>query len=179
MNRRLLVALAVLAAVPALATTVVPRPLKDRARMADRVVLAQVLSTRTVAENGDPRRLLTLTEVLVGEAWKGTGPERLTVVQPGGSLGGWESRIPGDATFAPGETAVLLLRCLEPTRCVLVTLAEGKLQVLGADVLQFEFKTNAFRRRAFAEVKAELQAAALLPALPVPPVPGLKGGVAR
>lgn len=140
----------------ALGSQVVKRSLAERARLADRVVLAQVLSSRTVAEGGNPRALVTLTEVVVGEALKGQGPERLTIVQRGGALGLWEVHIPGDARLVNGETALLFLKCPEPAVCVLTALGEAKVGVQGDQALLFDLATRAVTRRPLAEVLAEI-----------------------
>lgn len=141
----------------ALGSQVVKRTLAERARLADRVVLAQVLSSRTVAEGGNPRALVTLTEVVVGEAVKGQGPERLTIVQRGGALGLWEVHIPGDARLVNGETALLFLKCPEPAVCVLTALGEAKVGVQGQEALVFDLATRGVTRRPLAEVLREVR----------------------
>jgi hypothetical protein len=149
----------------ALGSQLVKRTLAERARLADRVVLAQVLSSRVVAENGNPRALMTMTEVIVGEHLKGQGPERLTILQRGGALGLWEVHIPGDARLINGETALLLLKCPEPAVCVLTALGEAKVGVQGADALLFDMATQQVTRRPLAEVKRELRAAVAAPSV--------------
>lgn len=153
----------------ALASRLVPGTLAERAQLAERIVYAQVLSSRTVARGGDPRNLETVTEVVVGQDLKGGGPARLAVHQLGGSLGLFESRIPGDAVFTAPETAILLLRCSAPDFCTLVALGEGKLKVLGAQVLQQDLARGTTLARPLGEVLEELGAslkvrAALQPA---------------
>src|SRR5687768_3416256 len=91
----------------ALGASVAERSLSDRAAAADRIVFAQVLSRETVVPANDPRRMATVTRVTVVEDLKGTGPSLIELVQPGGRFGLWESKATGDATFEPGETAVL------------------------------------------------------------------------
>jgi hypothetical protein len=157
-TRSLLFAL-VLCPALVLATTLVPHTLADRAREAQRVVLVQVLSHRTVADPADPRKLKTLTEVVVGQDVKGSGPDRLTVVQLGGKNGGWEMHIPGDATFHTGETAVLFLKCQAADRCALVALGAGKLEVVGGDALYVDLFTGKWVRRPLAEVFDEVKKA--------------------
>lgn len=149
----------------ALGSQIVKRTLTERARMADRVVLAQVLSSRVVAENGNPRALMTMTDVIVGEHLKGQGPERLTILQRGGALGLWEVHIPGDARLINGETALLLLKCPEPAVCVLTALGEAKVGIQGADALLFDMATQQVTRRPLAQVKSEIRAAVAAPAV--------------
>ena len=149
----------------ALGSQIVKRTLTERARMADRVVLAQVLSSRVVAENGNPRALMTMTDVIVGEHLKGQGPERLTILQRGGALGLWEVHIPGDARLINGETALLLLKCPEPAVCVRTALGEAKVGIQGADALLFDMATQQVTRRPLAQVKSEIRAAVAAPAV--------------
>lgn len=163
--------------VPGLAfsSQVVKRTLGERARLADRVVLAQVLSSRTVAEGGNPRALVTLTEVVVGESLKGQGPDWLTIVQRGGELGLYEVHVAGDARFVPSETALLFLRCPEPGVCVLTALGEAKVGVAGAEAHLFDLATARVTRRPLADVLAEVRAAVAAP----PAGAAQVGGVAR
>src|SRR5437016_1913893 len=93
-------------------TLVTERSVGERARvLADRVVFAQVLDTRTVTDGAGPRGMKTFTRVAVGEEFKGSGPAIFDIVQAGGSVGPYEAHIPGDARFRAGETAILLVRC--------------------------------------------------------------------
>ena len=148
--------------VPGLAfgSQVVKRTLAERAKLADRVVLAQVLSSRTVAEGGNPKALVTLTEVVVGDHLKGKGPERLTIVQRGGSLGLWEAHVPGDARLINGETALLFLRCPEAAVCVLTALGEAKVGVRGGEAHVFDLSSQQVTRRPLEAVLAEVRSAA-------------------
>jgi hypothetical protein len=130
--RSLGVAAAWLLPLCAVATTLGPQGLVERVRASDRVVMARVLETRTELPDGNPRRMFTVTALDVQDEYKGKGARRLELMQLGGKHGLWESRIPGDASFEAGETAVLFLRCRDPkapARCVLVGLSEGKLPV--------------------------------------------------
>ncbi len=138
-----------------LASSIVPHTLKDRVRTADRVVLAQVVSSQTVAADGDPRKLKTISKVLIGEDLKGTGPREVEVVQLGGSLNGWQATVPGDAHLEPGETAFLFLRCTG-ARCCLVALGEGRLQIKGDRAVVHDLFTDQWDRRPVASVRAEI-----------------------
>src|SRR4051812_4527282 len=110
-----------------LASSLAPRPLAERAKLADRVALVQVLSVSTELVGGDPRHMFTHVEVLVGDVIKGPRTETITITQLGGKSGLWESHVPGDATFVPGETALVLLKCSkDASHCGLVGLNEGK-----------------------------------------------------
>ena len=152
-------------------SSVTPRPLTERARLSDRVVVVQVMSSRTEIINGDVRRMVTLTDVVVGDVLKGpSGPglDRITVTQLGGRHGLWEAHVPGDATFAPGETALLLLKCSTgPGRCGLVALGEGKVKIIGSDAFVYDLATKQYTKRPVAELLTELRAAiATSPAQP-------------
>ena len=140
-----------------LATSIAPHSLGDRARISNRVVLAQVLSQRVVTENGDPRRMKTLTDVLVGTDIKGQGVERLQIVQQGGDLGLWSAHIPGDAQFKLGETAILFLSCREADRCALVSLGEGKIALDGDQAFVHDMFTRSWSKRAVKDVIAEIK----------------------
>ena len=159
-------------------SSVTPRPLPERAKLADRVVVVQVLSTRTELLGGDVRKMVTLTDVVVGDVLKGpSGPglDRITITQLGGRHGLWESHVPGDATFAPGETALVLLKCSTgPSRCGVVGLGEGKVKLLGSDAFIFDLATKSYTKRPVNEVFAEVRAA-----VSAAPPAGTPSGVTR
>lgn len=125
--------MAVLLSASALATRPPELPIPERAARAQRIVLADVVSARVEVPDGNYRRMITVTTVAVREHLKGQGPERIQVLQAGGKSGPWESRVPGDATLQPGETALLFLNCRDAARpelCNLSGLGEGKLAVI-------------------------------------------------
>src|SRR3954454_7515462 len=146
-----------------LGSSLAPRPLPERAKLADRVVVVQVLSSRVELRGGDVRQMFTHTDVLVGDVLKGpSGPglDRLTITQLGGRYGLWESHVPGDPTFAPGETALVLLRCSPtPSQCGLVGLGEGKVRLIGNDAYVFDLAKNQYVKRPVADVLNEVRAA--------------------
>ena len=155
---------ALLLVVPGLAfaTLVAPHSLAERAQEAERVVLAQVVTTQTVLENGDPRRMKTVTEIEVGQSFKGEGPSHVQVVQLGGKSGLWEAHVPGDAVLEAGETALLFLRCSQPGRCTLIALGAGALRMVdGGQLLVPDLKTNTFSKQPLAAVVAQLKLAAV------------------
>jgi hypothetical protein len=156
--------------VVALATTIVPHSLVDRAREADRVALVQVLESRAVVE-GDAERgaIKTLTRLLIGQDVKGTGPREVTVVQIGGQVGARALRIPGDAAFVVGETALVFLKCRSPERCALVALGEGRLSVVGEGVVYRDLFSGQWVHRPLLDVLRELSTL-VPPASPVPPL---------
>lgn len=158
----------------ALGTSWVPHSLGDRVRLADRVVLAQVLRIETVAEGHDARRLKTVTTVTIAADYKGHGPQTVQVVQLGGRSGAVDARIPGDASFSLGERTVLFLRCATPERCALVGLGIGKVELSGDEAFVKEVGAEVtLSRWPLATLEKTLRGHAK--ALPAPVVPGRAG----
>lgn len=150
------------ALLPALAqaTSIRPHTLEERAAASTRVSLVKVLSRRAVAAPEDPRQIKTFTELLVAEDVKGDGPQRVTLVQLGGTVGLWSVEIPGNADFRVGETALVFLNCREPARCVLVAMEEGKLPLVSAsEVVVHDLFTGVRVKRPLADVTRQLRAA--------------------
>lgn len=87
--------------------------------LADRIVVAEVLSVSSRWETGR-RRIVSDIEVNIAESWKGTMPtsKRVTIIQPGGAVGDIEMRVHGLASFRAGERAVLFLRGSEASSTV-------------------------------------------------------------
>jgi len=141
----------------ALATSLVPHTLLQRAEQSDRVALVQVLSQK-VEETGNAKiPLKTYTRVLIGQNLRGTGPEEVTIVQIGGRLGLQSIEVPGDASFRVGETAVVFMRCrLAPDRCHLVAMGAGKLDVEGDSVFVQDLSNGKWARRTVKSLVAEL-----------------------
>jgi hypothetical protein len=82
---------------------------------AGRVVVAEVLSVRSDWDKGR-RWIYTTVELQVAEVWKGDMPRngKLTVVQPGGSVGDIEMTVHGLRAFRAGDRAVLFLSAGDP-----------------------------------------------------------------
>ena len=153
---RLLAGLLVVPAL-ALATSLVPHTLLQRAEQADRVALIQVIAQTVEETPGAEVRLKTLTRVVVGQDVRGHGPAELTIVQIGGKRGLTSMEIPGDAKFHVGETALVFIRCrLAADRCPLVAMGQGKLETAGEDVFVQDLFTGKWARRTIASVVAEL-----------------------
>lgn len=141
----------------AVATTLVPHTLLQRAEQSDRVVLVQVLSQRVEMTPGAAIPLKTYTRVVVGQDLRGSGPAELTVVQLGGTVGAQAMEVPGDAKFHVGETAVLFLRCrLAVDRCHLVAMGQGKLEVTGEQASVQDLFTGKWSQRSLASLVSEL-----------------------
>lgn len=136
----------------------VPRSLDDRARMADRVVFAQVVSSRTENQGtAEKPRLVSYHHVVVGQDIRGAGPAELDIVQIGGKWGLWEQHVSEDAIFAPGETAVMLLNCRPAGGCRLAGLADAKLSVKGDDVFIRDMHTGEWSKQKVAPLLAHLK----------------------
>lgn len=158
MKRLSLFVCALLPAV-ALSSTIRAHTLAERFSASDRVALVQVLS-RSTEPQGNERNLKTFTRLLIGEDYKGSGPKEVTLVQLGGRLGNVEARVPGDADFTVGETALVFLHCPKsPDRCYLVALGEGKVPLLGGDALVHDLFTGEYSRKPLGRLISELKKA--------------------
>jgi hypothetical protein len=153
--------------VVALASTIIPHTLSDRARSADRVAVVQV-TKQWVEDEGDAQRprLKTYTRVIFGAELKGSGPRETTIVQLGGRSGLWDMRVPGDATFSVGETALVFLKCASPDRCYLVALGEGRLPIVESDVYYRDLFTDTWVRQPLTALFAQLAQGGVGPAVP-------------
>lgn len=163
--------LAGLLAVPtlALATSLVPHTLLQRAEQSDRVALVQVISQQIEESPGGAVPFKTITRVVVGQNLRGTGPTELNIVQLGGKRGLEALEVPGDARFHLGETAVVFLRCrLAVDRCHLVAMGQGKLETAGEEVFVQDLFTGKWARRTIASLVAELSPSAA-PSSPTAP----------
>jgi hypothetical protein len=110
------IALALLVvAQPAPASLIAAMDLGQLTRDAGRVVVGEVLSMRSEWSKGR-RFIYTTIELQLAEVWKGEMPRggRLTVVQPGGSVGDIEMHVHGLRAFQTGQRAVLFLSPGDP-----------------------------------------------------------------
>jgi len=94
----------------AVASLVQAMDLAELTAGADRIVVAQVVSTNSEWDSSG-RNIHTRIEIKVAETWKGSVAvgQRMIIVQPGGSVGDIEMHVHGMPSFAPGEKAVLFL----------------------------------------------------------------------
>jgi len=122
-----LVLLFLLAAVPRhpQASVIAPMSVDDLVASADEIVVGRVLSV-SAAWNASHTRIASTVEVEVQERWKGTTApkQRLSIVQPGGTVGEIEMTVHGLAAFTSGETALLFLQ--GRARYRVVGMAQGK-----------------------------------------------------
>ncbi|HYG67141.1 MAG TPA: hypothetical protein VD838_05755, partial [Anaeromyxobacteraceae bacterium] len=79
----------------------------------------------------DGRRILTEVELVVHAWWRGTTPERVRVVVPGGRVGNLAQRVDAAPVFDAGEDVVVFLG-RRGTRWRVAGLALGKFRVDGA-----------------------------------------------
>ena len=109
----------------AVASLVQAMDLAELTARADRIVVAQIVSTNSEWDSSG-RNIHTRIEVTVEETWKGslTVGQRAIIVQPGGSVGDMEMRVHGMPSFAPGEKAVLFLSGQDAPR--VVGMSQGK-----------------------------------------------------
>jgi hypothetical protein len=93
---------------------------------ADQISVVDVVSVKA-AWNAEHDRILTTVDVAVVDCWKGAAApaSHVTVVQPGGTVGGLTMRIDGMPHFSPGERALLFLRG-SAERASVVGMAQGK-----------------------------------------------------
>ena len=141
----------------AVASTLIPHTLGQRGEMADRVALVQVLESR-VEPGNEKTPTKTITRVMVGEYFKGSGPDEFNIVQIGGVNGAETTHIPGDAEFSIGETAVVFVTCkLAKDRCHLVALGSGRLRFDGAYVRDRNLFNGQWNVLSIDQLKAELK----------------------
>jgi len=112
----------------AMASLVQSLDLAELTARADRIVVAQVLSSKSDWDSTQ-RTIHTRIEIKVEEAWKGAvaSGEHIVIVQPGGSVGNIEMRVHGMPGFAIGGKAVLFLAGRAAAR--VVGMSQGKRSV--------------------------------------------------
>lgn len=95
---------------PAVASLVRAMDLDELTTSSDRIVVADV-STVHAAWDDAHRSIVSTVEIDVRETWKGaaTAGERLSIRQPGGTVGDIEMTVHGMPRFSVGERALLFL----------------------------------------------------------------------
>jgi len=93
---------------------------------ADAVAVVDVVSTRAAWDERH-ERIVSTVELAVVESWKGTAAAgtRMTVVQPGGTVGDIAMVVFGLPPFSPGERALVFLQGA-PGGAHVVGMAQGK-----------------------------------------------------
>lgn len=129
--RRRLPALLALAAglgavAPARATLIMALDLPAMVDRAERIAVVDVVSVQA-AWDARHERITTTIQLQVVEAWKGglQPGARLTVLQPGGTVGDVTTTVDGMPRFAPGERTLVFLHG-PPDRATVVGLTQGK-----------------------------------------------------
>ncbi len=139
-----------------LAASITPHTLAQRAAEADRIALVQVLSRETILEHNDPRRMRTISRLAIADSFKGEGPMFVDLVQMGGKSGLYEAHIPGDAQLEVGATAVVFLKCIQPSVCSLVALGAGALRMVDGQVLVPDLFTHTVSKQSLGAVIKQL-----------------------
>ncbi|OLC59350.1 MAG: hypothetical protein AUH76_14840 [Candidatus Rokubacteria bacterium 13_1_40CM_4_67_11] len=124
------VALTLISAAPALATTVVPVSDTDLAAQATAIVLGRVTTIQSHLDSGRGQIFTDITlavdEVLAGPAL----PVSVTIRQPGGRAGGYEMWIEGSPEFIIGERVLVFLRVARDGTLRVLHLYQGKFSVM-------------------------------------------------
>lgn len=104
----LAVAVTALGAVPAAAAVVQETTVEEVARTSETVVRGRV-EKMSARWSRDGRRILTDVEIVVHSSWKGSAPDRVRVVVPGGRIGALAQRVDAAPVFAEREDVVVFL----------------------------------------------------------------------
>lgn len=127
----LTVALLALTALPAHATVVVEIPLEQLVADSDAIVHATVLRTGAQLETFDGRlEPHTIAELQVADWLKGSGAERLSIDEIGGTVNGSGSWIDGTPRYHAGEEVIVFLRRLPDGSFRTVGMEQGRFDVV-------------------------------------------------
>src|SRR5437016_690436 len=122
-----LIALIMPAQVPA--TTFILASTGDLLKASDTVILGQVRAIRSVEDGGTFR---THVDVGVAEVAKGPTRSDITIVEPGGSVGGRQRWIHGVPTFFIGERVLLFLHRNAAGEFETTFLSMGKFRIVSS-----------------------------------------------
>lgn len=112
------------------ASIVVAMDLPDLVRQADHIAVVDVVASRAEWD-ANHQHIYSTIDLNVVERWKGTaaggatGPDRITIVQPGGTVGDLTMTVTGLSAFTPGERALVFVRG-EVHHAQLVGMTQGK-----------------------------------------------------
>jgi hypothetical protein len=104
-----------------------PLTLEDLATRAARICHGRVETVEVTREASG--NFVTRVEIATQTMWKGSPTNRVTVTQPGGTLGTRRVVIPGAPTFVPGEEVVVFLSLNPRGEWLTLDLAQGKFSV--------------------------------------------------
>ncbi|MDB4982089.1 MAG: hypothetical protein JWM82_2841 [Myxococcales bacterium] len=122
------IALALSGALPARASLIVALDTPAMVERSDHIAVVDVASV-AAAWDDKHERILTTIALDVVEVWKGpmTPAARLTIVQPGGTVGDMQMTVFGMTRFSPGERALVFLRgTTAAANLNVVGMAQGK-----------------------------------------------------
>jgi hypothetical protein len=124
---RVLAALMVCSALPALASVVVAMSIEEMTQASPLVVRGRVGQIQVSWDEGE-RKIWTRAEIQVLEALKGRTEATLLVRQPGGEVGNKGQHVEGAGQFTTGEEGLFFLEPAadEPGTYTLYALAAGK-----------------------------------------------------
>lgn len=135
------------------AMTSVPTDFERQVRVAEQIVLAEVVATTPEwVESPNGRLIRTVVEVRVRERLKGSGPETLKLQFMGGKIGPRELTIPGMPKFQPGTAEFLFIAENGRAVCPLVGLHAGRLPVVQRDGAAYVFRHDGEPLRDVAEL---------------------------
>lgn len=118
-------------------STVLALDIEALVERADRVVRATVLEN----ESWRDRIVWTRTRLAVTESWLGEGPSEVSLVQPGGRVPGFGTRVFGVPEFAQGEDVVVFLSGER-----VLGLAQGKFSIGEGGALSRDLRDLALAR---------------------------------
>lgn len=121
-------AVALVLALPAMATSMVAQDLTALTRASDAVVHGKVKNVES-HWTGDHKQIVTDVQIDVSEFIKGKGAKTLVVQQPGGEVGDIGQKVSGLASFSPGEEVVVFLERQAEDRYRVSGMAQGKFRV--------------------------------------------------
>lgn len=129
-----MVGLALLAAFPARATTVIPPTFAELVQEAERVVRVRVLAVQPAWSASPHGRVIkTFVTFRVERTLKGDGTEQLTLPFLGGELDGESFNVAGMPRFSAGQVAILFLSSSGAQVCPLVGMMHGRYHVVRDD----------------------------------------------
>lgn len=104
-----------------------PLTVEELATRATRICHGRVEAVEVLREPSG--NLVTRVEIAAQAMWKGSLTNRITLTQPGGTLGTRRVVIPGAPSFAPEEEVVLFLSLNPRGEWLTLDLAQGKFTV--------------------------------------------------
>lgn len=110
---------------------------EELAQLSTDVIHGQVLSTRTYWDEGHTR-IYTAIRMQVNEVFKGAAKRGgiVTITQLGGEIDGMRLDYNGRPQFSNGEAVVLFTKTGRNQDLIVVGLKQGKLRVVGDDVVR-------------------------------------------